>query len=519
MLFHSPIYLIPTRAKRWLGLASWSFAWLLLWFCDGVLNLGNLALLLVLGSAMAGIWLSPTASLLACVCSVLMFNWLFVPPRFTFNVDLNQDLLLLVTMLGVSAMVSYSMSRLRSAAQLENEHAADSEKMRILGEQFRDVTQAELRGELLRTALQQHMQSNCMLLLADGFATPDMHGEAFYLGQPDKQFKEGLHSCMNTLAALGPGTGRFENQRTLFLPIRGRTKAFGAVAIQERQLAYRSQAKRAYLQQMCDLLGLEIERDHTLKQARLSKEEAQNQSIRNTLLTSISHDYRTPLANLIGAASVIHSQNTRLNTEQVTELAHTVLLEAQHLNRMTSNTLQLARLDAAPWKVHKDWESLQEIIGSVLSKTRMRYPAKEIHVSLPDALPLVFCDAMLLVQLFDNLMENAIKYSNDSTHIDIQVSMNATELQARVIDRGCGIPDPWKEKVFQAFERMHNNDAQADASDDKQLRRGVGVGLAVCKAIANVHHARIWIEDTQPTGATLCVAFPLEKQPMLHTQD
>ena len=519
MLFHSPIYLIPTPAKRWLGLASWSFAWLLLWFCDGVLNLGNLALLLVLGSAMAGIWLSPTASLLACVCSVMMFNWLFVPPRFTFNVDLNQDLLLLVTMLGVSAMVSYSMSRLRSAAQLENEHAAESEKMRILGEQFRDVTQAGLRGELLRTALQQHMQSNVMLLLANEFAAPDMHGEAIYLGQPNQQIKEGLHSCMNTLAALGPGTGRFENQSTLFLPIRGRTKAFGAVAIQERKLADISQAKRAYLQQMCDSLGLEIERDHTLKQAQLSNEEAHNQRIRNTLLTSISHDYRTPLANLIGAASVIHSQHPKLSTGQVTQLANTVLVEAQHLNRMTSNTLQLARLDAAPWRVNKDWESLQEVVGSVLATTRLRYPHRQIEVQVPEGLPLVFCDAMLLVQLLDNLIENAIKYSGDDEHIHIQAAQHTQEIQLHVIDHGRGIPDPWKDKVFQAFERMHEGNAQADASDNSQLRRGVGVGLAVCKAIANVHHARIWIEDTQPTGATLCVAFPLEAQPMLHTED
>jgi two-component system sensor histidine kinase KdpD len=219
------------------------------------------------------------------------------------------------------------------------------------------------------------------------------------------------------------------------------------------------------------------------------------------------------LANLIGAASVIHSQSTRLDTEQVTELAQTVLREAQHLNRMTSNTLQLARLDAAPWKVHKDWESLQEIIGSVLAKTRLRYPQRDIHVSMPDALPLVFCDAMLLVQLFDNLMENAIKYSNESTHIDIQVNTDATELQARVIDRGRGIPDAWKDKVFQAFERMHDESALADASDASQLRRGVGVGLAVCKAIAKVHNARIWVEDTAPKGATVCLAFDVTQQP------
>jgi two-component system sensor histidine kinase KdpD len=504
---------MPAPAKRWLGLLGWTATWLLLWFCDGVLNLGNLALLLVLGSAMAGIWFSPAASLVACVCSVMIFNWLFVPPRFTFNVDLNQDLLLLVTMLCVSAIVSYSMSRLRLAAQLENEHAADSERMRRLSEQFRDSHNLHRQAEWLQAGLQQQTPANISVLLKpEGHQTEGLE-TSVGLDVSDKQLNEGLRNCIKEFAPLGPGTGRFENQRTLFLPIRGRTKAFGAVAIRGLQLANLSQAKHGYLQQMCDLLGLEIERDLTLKQIQQSKEEAQNQSIRNTLLTSISHDYRTPLANLIGAASVIHTQNNRLNTEQVTELAQTVLLEAQHLNRMTSNTLQLARLDAAPWKVHKDWESLQEIIGSVLAKTRFRYPQRDIQVSMYEALPLVFCDAMLLVQLFDNLMENAIKYSPLDSRIDIEVNTFQSELQVRVTDRGTGIPDQWKERVFQAFERMQDESAQADASDESQLRRGVGVGLAVCKAIAKVHEARIWVEDTQPQGATVCIAFAIEQQP------
>ena len=229
MLFNSPIYLIPATAKRWLGLLSWTGTWLLLWFCDGVLNLGNLALLLVLGSAMAGIWFSPAASLVACVCSVMMFNWLFVPPRFTFNVDLNQDLLLLVTMLGVSAMVSYSMSRLRLAAQLENEHAADSERMRQLSEQFRDSHHLRRQAELLQDGLQHQVPANVsVLLMPEGHQT-ESSASSIGLEAFDKQLNEGLRNCIKEFVPLGPGTGRFENQPTLFLPVRGRTKAFGAV--------------------------------------------------------------------------------------------------------------------------------------------------------------------------------------------------------------------------------------------------------------------------------------------------
>ena len=154
-----------------------------------------------------------------------------------------------------------------------------------------------------------------------------------------------------------------------------------------------------------------------------------------------------------------------------------------------------------------------------MSKTRLRYPQRNIQVNLPAHLPLVFCDAMLLVQLFDNLIENAIKYSAEPAPIDIEVSATPAQLQVRVIDQGPGIPDAWKDKVFQAFERMHHGSAQADASDQHPLRRGVGVGLAVCKAIAKVHGARIWLEDTKPHGTTACVAFAVDEQPPDHPTD
>jgi two-component system sensor histidine kinase KdpD len=264
---------------------------------------------------------------------------------------------------------------------------------------------------------------------------------------------------------------------------------------------------------MCDVFGLELERSQTLRLAQQAKQDAQSQSLRNTLLTSISHDYRTPLANLMGAASVIHDQAARLSTDKVTELAQTVIDEARHLNRMTTNTLQLARLDNAALELNKDWESVQEIIGSVLAKARQRYPQRAIQVNLPEGLPLIHCEAILLVQLFDNLIENAIQYSPSDTPMEIEVKRLVDVLEVRVMDQGAGIADAWKDKVFQAFARVHRNTAQADASEDAQLRRGMGVGLAVCKAIAKVHDAKLWVEDRVPHGTVMCLQLPLLKQP------
>ena len=493
---------------RWPGALVWLLAWGLLWRLDGVLNLGNLALLLVLASAIAGVWLSALASVVCSALSVLMFNWLFIEPRYTFSVHWHQDQLLLLTMMGVSAVVSYVMARLRVLADSESQHAQASEQLRELSEQLRETTEITEQGRYLQSALTQHSgcKVSALLLHDDGQGVQ-------WLGEAPEKDAQGLWACVKQLGALGPGTGRHENQPTLFLPLRGRSRALGAVALHGSTPTALPMRLRDHLQNMCDVFGLELERTETLRLAQQAKDDAQSQSLRNTLLTSISHDYRTPLANLMGAASVIRDQASRLSTDKVVALAQTVIDEAQHLHRMTTNTLQLARLDAAPLQIKKDWESLQEILGSVLAKARQRHAQRRMHIVMPEGLPLVHCDAILLVQLFENLIENAIKYSPEDTPIDIQVQAQPNALEVRVMDQGAGIADAWKDKVFQAFERVHADAAQADATDATQLRRGMGVGLAVCKAIAKVHDAKLWVEDNQPQGAVMCLLLPVLQQP------
>jgi two-component system sensor histidine kinase KdpD len=504
----------PKFEARWPAVVIWLCAWGLLWGLEGVLNLGNLALLLVLASAIAGVWLSALASVGTSAMFVLMFNWFFVEPRYTFNVHLHQDLLLLVTMMGVSVVVSYLMARLRMAAELESQYAKASELLRELSEQFRETRDVQTQGQQLQTWIAQEAACDVSVLLLQDGAVDEGVGHSQVIGEAKGQDRQGLLACAQQFGAMGPGTGRHENQATVFLPLRGRARAYGAAALHAHGAKVLLPAHgRDMLQQACDLLGLEIERAQTLRLAQQAKDDAQSQSLRNTLLTSISHDYRTPLANLMGAASVIRDQAPRLSTEKIASLAQTVIDEAQHLNRMTTNTLQLARLDAAPLQIKKDWESLQEILGSVLAKARQRHPQRRMVVAVPEGLPLIHCDAILLVQLFDNLIENAIKYSPDDAPIDIRVQAQSNALDVRVMDQGAGIADAWKDRVFQAFERVHADAAQADATDVNQLRRGMGVGLAVCKAIAKVHDAQLWVEDRQPHGAVMCLQLPVLQQP------
>ncbi|MEY2677316.1 MAG: hypothetical protein RLZ00_8 [Pseudomonadota bacterium] len=467
--------MLKLSKHRWLAWLIWALAWGLMFALDETISLGNMALLLVLASAVAALWSSAWASLLSSAVSVVLFNVLFVPPKFTFHVLYLHDYFLLITMLGVSVVVSSLMWRLRRAAELEHLHATQSEQLRTLSEQLRENQDLNAHAQLLES-----------LLAAWGHP----HARVLWDTPPTEAW---------------------------MLSVRGKAQHYGVVQLGEPSQPIdhlEPEAHKAHLQALCDLLGLELERQQALRSAKAANEEAQSQKLRNTLLTAIAHDYRTPLANLMGAASVIHDQGSRLSPSRVGELSHTILDEAQQLNRMTNNTLQLARLDASALDVRKDWESLQELVGSVVHKSKQRFLDAHFHIDMSPHLPLLHCDAILVVQLLENLIENAVKHSPAVAHIDIQVTqILADQVRVCVRDHGPGIPDAWKERVFDAFARVDTAPLAFESQGDHTTRRGVGLGLAVCRAIARVHDAKIWIENAPQGGTAVCVAFPVRHQP------
>ncbi len=467
--------MLKLSKHRWLAWLIWALAWGLMFTLDETISLGNMALLLVLASAVAALWSSAWTSLLSSVLSVVLFNVLFVPPKFTFHVLFLHDYFLLITMLGVSVVVSSLMWRLRRAAELEHLHATQSEQLRTLSEQLRENQDLNTHAKLLEDLMATWGYPNARLL----WDTPPTE--------------------------------------TAMLSVRGKAQHFGVVQLgapHQPLDPLEPEAHQAHLQALCDLLGLELERQQAIRSAKAANEEAQSQKLRNTLLTAIAHDYRTPLANLMGAASVIHDQGSRLSPSRVGELSHTILDEAQQLNRMTNNTLQLARLDASALDVRKDWESLQELVGSVVHKSKQRFLDAHFHIDMSPHLPLLHCDAILVVQLLENLIENAVKHSPEAARIDIQVTQTLPD-QVRVCvrDQGPGMPNAWKERVFDAFARVDTPTMPFESHGDHTTRRGVGLGLAVCRAIARVHDAKIWIEDAPLGGTMVYVAFPVRHQP------
>jgi len=205
------------------------------------------------------------------------------------------------------------------------------------------------------------------------------------------------------------------------------------------------------------------------------------------------------LAAIVGAASALQTQRDKLNPTEQDRLLGSIVSEAAYLAAVTENTLQLVRLTGPAQALRRDWESLEEIVGAVLARVRQRDPGRRIKSRVAEGLPLVKADPVLLAQLIGNLLDNALKYSDGA--IDLTVSADARELVVSVKDRGPGVPDAEQERIFTPYAR-----------GDHPGERGAGLGLAVCKAIADAHGGRLTFRRRAGGGSSFSLALPVEAQ-------
>ena len=216
-------------------------------------------------------------------------------------------------------------------------------------------------------------------------------------------------------------------------------------------------------------------------------------------MSSVSHDLRTPLAAITGAASALLGKDISLSTHGRQELVRTIQEEAERLNQIIKNVLDMTRLEAKAISLKKEWQSIEEIVGVVLNRLSERLKGRQVNVNVPDGLPLVPFDPLLIEQTMMNLLDNAIKYTPEGTPIDLRARMDGDSLLFDIADHGPGIPDGEEEKIFEKF--VHGAGG------------GIGLGLAICQAIIGAHGGRIWAENRPGGGAVFRFTLPVGQQP------
>lgn len=459
---------------------------------DRYVTLTSLAMVYVLAVVIASYRLGWIESAVCAVGAVTALNFFFVPPRWTFVVDNRENLIALATMLVLALVISRLATGLRRETQIARLNESRARQLQALATALASVHSEEEMLAVGRATLDNAFAGPCFLALATA------GNELEHADGLSASVRDGMRQCMADAAVLGPGTGRWPGLNAWYLPLGEKDHVIGAACVQPA-LA-RDEDGRQHAQALCSLLAQAVWRLRLTASMLAAQGEAQQQQLQSTFLAAISHDLRTPLAAIVGAASSLQTQRDKLSPAEQDRLLASIAGEASYLSAVTENTLQLVRLSSSAQELRRDWESMEEIVGAVLARVRQRDPGRRIRSRVPEGLPLVKADPVLLAQLVGNLLDNALKYSEGA--IDLTVSVEGGELVVSVKDRGAGIPEAGQATLFEPYAR-----------GDQAGPRGAGLGLAVCRAIAQAHGGRLTLRRRQGGGSCFSLALPIEAQP------
>ncbi len=476
----------------WVALAVFasSFA---SWFADRHVSLTIQAMLYLAGVVAVASRCTRTQSAVAAVLSVLALNFFFVPPRFTLSVDSIEHLVTLATLLTVALLVSNLAAHLRRETALARLGEQRAQRLQGLAGELSVLDDEAQILPVAAARLREAYGPQALLVLTrpDGSLPPGL----------EPAVADALKHCITESRALGPGTLLWPDLASWYLPLRAGVQTLGAAALPS---ASADAAALHHAEAICALLAGAIQRTRHAAQALAARGQAEAQSVRNALLASVSHDFRTPLACIVGSVSSLIEQRERLSEADRSRLLARIAQEAQHLVTMTENTLQWARLAGDSQALRLDWQSVEEIIGSVRARVRERDPSCRVRADVPTGLPLVRADPVLLGQLLENLIDNALKYSDEA--VDIQARMDGPALTVAVKDRGPGLGEEELQTVFEAFSRGAH----------AQGVRGVGLGLAVCRAIAQAHGATLIARRRSGGGSSFVLSLPVAESPAVN---
>lgn len=239
------------------------------------------------------------------------------------------------------------------------------------------------------------------------------------------------------------------------------------------------------------------------KAAQIAWEHAEAEFLRNTLLAGVSHELRTPLAGITGAASALSEANDGLSIHARREMVDTICSEAERMERLINNLLDMTRLESGGLVINKEWQPLQEVVGSAMHQLDRRLRGRPIKINLPPDLPLIELDAVGIQQVLVNLIDNAMLYTPAGSSIDVVAAAGEQEVSIEVADRGPGLPPGTEQRVFQKFFRV-----QPAAS-----RPGTGLGLAICRGIVEAHGGRITAANRSGGGAVFRITLPCHAKP------
>lgn len=465
----------------------------------------NTVMVFLAGVALVGYRCGATISILTCVIAVLTFDFFFVPPFMTFAVSDAQYLVTFVIMLMIGVGISSLTGRLRQQVLVTQEREQRMTALYSLGKQLSALYGRVFLCNAAASKIAEITGVDVVvyLLNAGGMA------EAVTESKPsitDHSVSKGAAQWVALNGSIaGAGTNTLPAAPALFLPLKASQSCLGAVAIADRPngLPMLAPESRHLLEACVGQLALALERDDLVVEAAEARIEAETEHLRSSLLSSVSHDLRTPLAT-IGGASQSLLDCASLEPEMQKQLLESISEEAMRLNRLLENILQMSKFEAGQCRPNRQWHVLEELVGVAMARTQKALSTHHVTVDIDSETPLLHVDGLMIEQLLVNLLENAALHTPDGTKVHIRAAVVEDECRIHVADSGPGIPNELQEKIFQKFAR---------ATSTPDSVRGSGLGLAIARAIAQCHGGDLSVEKSSMGGADFCLRLPIASPP------
>ena len=469
----------------------------------GVLQVTDVAMLYLLAVVIVASRFRRGPSVLATTLSIILFDVVFVPPYGEFGVHDTAYFLTFAMMFVVAIVMSDLTSRIRDQAEQAEARERRAATLYELSRELGNATTAAAVGSVVTRHLGAAVAGEA------AFASPDPEAGPEELQFPpaplfvDPRVRDAAKWVHAWDLPGGVGTGEFVDLDLLILPVRAALERHGVVVIRGPNLAALTGADRRTLELLVRHAALALERLSLAGQREAAEVAIEAERLRATLLSSISHDLRTPLASIEGAGTAVLAGDLAHAPAGTRELLETIVEESQRMTRMVTNLLDMVRVESGTLTARKAWVPLEEIIGVARLRLDRQLAGRRVDVRLPDGPLLLPVDELLMEQVVVNLVENACRYTPAETPIAIGAWTEGDEVIVEVADRGPGIPPGEEGAVFQKFYRLA---AQRPSAD--RTTTGTGLGLAICRGVVEAHGGRIWVEPRPGGGAAFRFAIP-----------
>ncbi|MEO8096979.1 MAG: ATP-binding protein [Acidobacteriota bacterium] len=464
----------------------------------------NIAMVYLLAVVAVSALCSRRVSVAASFVSVAAFDFLCVPPYLTFAVTDYEYVAMFAGMLAVSLVISTQTAKLKDFAQHAAEREARTEALYRLSRALAGETRVFEAARAAAAFTQEALRTRVVIFLPrEGRIRFDRRtSEDLPLASAEEPLAQGVLDSGEWSGARGKA---WAAQGADYLPLRGTGKPLAVMALLRDRGQAPSRETLRLAEGFATQTALAMEQIASQSAAEEARLKTRTEEMRSSLLSAVSHDLRTPLAAITGSASTLRTQWDRLTPEIREGLLESISDEAERLGRLVSNLIDVTRFASGALVLRRESFPLEEIVGSTLQRLEPQLTGRSVQVEIPENLPMVCGDDVLLAQVLWNLVENAAKYTPQNAPIEIAAMRRENAIVLEVRDRGPGIQPGEEERIFEKFyrgERMHPGAAVSS--------RGAGLGLPICRAIIEAHGGKIQVFAREQGGAVFQIRLPIE---------